>query len=246
MPHGPDVRLPGPERGDSGRATAPVFAGIFLVAMGTVAFQVLLTRIFSVTMWYHFAFMAISLAMFGLTTGAVYVYLRPGPFTGPRIPGSLTRCAALFSASIVASIWVHASVPFFSEASARGFCSVLLHFCVIAVPFFFSGIVICAILTRFPRQMGGLYAADLVGAAAGCVAVILLLRWLDGPLAVLAIAAAVAIAAFLFAQGGGEELTWVEARGGRHGCGLRRAGRWAPGVGAARGAIAPGLGQGEP
>lgn len=186
---------------DDRRAPASVFAGIFLVALSTVAFQVLLTRIFSVTMWYHFAFMAISLAMFGLTTGAVFVYLRPGAFAPTRILENLARCALLFSVSIVASILVHANIPFFSEVSLRGFSSVLLHFTVIAIPFFFSGIAICAILTRFRTQVSQLYAADLGGAAVGCVAVILLLRWLGGPLAVLAIAAIAASAASLFAGG---------------------------------------------
>jgi hypothetical protein len=41
-------------------------------------YEVLLTRVFSVTMWYHFAFMAISMAMFGMAVGAVVVYLLPG------------------------------------------------------------------------------------------------------------------------------------------------------------------------
>ena len=40
---------------------------LFLVALATVMFEVLLTRVFSLTMWYHFAFMAISIAMFGMT-----------------------------------------------------------------------------------------------------------------------------------------------------------------------------------
>ena len=50
---------------------------LFLVALATVMFEVLLTRVFSLTMWYHFAFMAISIAMFGMTVGALLVFLRP-------------------------------------------------------------------------------------------------------------------------------------------------------------------------
>ena len=40
-------------------------------------YEIVLTRIFSVTMWYHFAFVAISVALFGLTVGALLVYLFP-------------------------------------------------------------------------------------------------------------------------------------------------------------------------
>ena len=38
--------------------------------------QIVETRIISVTSWYHLAFFVISIAMFGLTAGAVWVYLR--------------------------------------------------------------------------------------------------------------------------------------------------------------------------
>src|SRR5437762_13148181 len=54
-----------------------LLSALFLVALATVMFEVLLTRVFSLTMWYHFAFMAISIAMFGMTVGALLVFLRP-------------------------------------------------------------------------------------------------------------------------------------------------------------------------
>ena len=56
---------------------APTYLGIFLVALATLMYEILLTRIFSVTMLYHFAFVALSVAMFGLTAGALIVYLAP-------------------------------------------------------------------------------------------------------------------------------------------------------------------------
>ena len=54
--------------------------GLAFVALSTLMYEVLLTRIFSVTMWYHFAFVAISIAMFGMTVGALVVYLQPAWF----------------------------------------------------------------------------------------------------------------------------------------------------------------------
>jgi hypothetical protein len=47
------------------------------VALSTLMYEILLTRIFSVTMLYHFAFVALSVAMFGMTVGALLVYLLP-------------------------------------------------------------------------------------------------------------------------------------------------------------------------
>ncbi len=76
---------------DSIEVTGPIYFGLFSVAMATLMYEILLTRIFSVTMWYHFAFMAISIAMFGMTVGAIIVYLFPNYFS--RREGSEAPCA---------------------------------------------------------------------------------------------------------------------------------------------------------
>src|SRR5262245_9349585 len=52
-------------------ATRRTYAGLFAIALATLMYQNLLSRVFSMTMWYHFAFMAISIAMFGMTVGAL-------------------------------------------------------------------------------------------------------------------------------------------------------------------------------
>lgn len=65
-----------------GRGT---YLGIFFVALSTLMYEILLTRIFSVTMGYHFAFMAVSLALFGMTAGAIITYLFPQKFPSDKI-----------------------------------------------------------------------------------------------------------------------------------------------------------------
>jgi hypothetical protein len=55
------------------------YTGLGLITAATLMLQIVETRIISVTSWYHLAFFVISIAMFGLTAGAVWVYLRPGP-----------------------------------------------------------------------------------------------------------------------------------------------------------------------
>jgi hypothetical protein len=72
----------------------------------------------------------------------------------------------------------------------------------IAVPFFFSGVVLSLALTRSPFPIGRVYGADMLGAASGCLGVLLLLNITDGPSAVLWIAALAAIGASLFADAG--------------------------------------------
>jgi len=142
----------------------PAYAGLFLVALATLMYEILLTRIFSVTMWYHFAFVAVSVAMFGMTVGANLVFLAPGYFTAERTTRHLTSGALWFVVSIVWSFLTHLSIPFVSELSVRGIYSMALNYAVLAVPFVFSGVCVCLMLTRFPRHIGQLYAADLTGA----------------------------------------------------------------------------------
>src|SRR3954462_14436410 len=52
-----------------------VIAGIFAVSSALLMTELALTRIFSVTMYYHFAFLAISIALFGLSASGVYVFV---------------------------------------------------------------------------------------------------------------------------------------------------------------------------
>lgn len=152
--------------------------------MGTLVHELLLTRIFSVTMWYHFAFMAISIAMFGLTAGAVAVYRFQKFFDrDPLHYFSLSAIAS--SVLIVFSFFVHLSIPFLAPKDLVGALSLGLTFSVIALPFVASGIGITLALTRFGIPVGKIYAADLVGAAIGCLVFFLLLNYTDGPSAVL-------------------------------------------------------------
>src|ERR1035438_1923400 len=91
----------------AGRGT---FAGLFLVALATLMYEILLTRIFSVTMWYHFAFVAISIALFGMTLGAVLAYLNPKRFSLDGRPVRLGIWALPFGLSIVTSLLVHLGI----------------------------------------------------------------------------------------------------------------------------------------
>jgi hypothetical protein len=116
-------------------------------------YEIVLTRIFSVTMWYHFAFVAISVAMFGMTVGAIIVYLRPAFFTQERLAEHLTLGAALFAVSAVVSFVISLFVPFDGEVGIGGLLSTGLTYEIIAVPFVFSGICVALSRSCGPRQV---------------------------------------------------------------------------------------------
>lgn len=187
--------------------TKRTYMGLSLVTLATLMYEIILTRIFSVTMWYHFAFLAISVAMFGMTVGAILVYLFPGYFTPGRARYQLALSSLLFMLSIVFSFLTHLSVPFYSLRgpnlvemfSIVSLYSLVLNLLALSIPFVLSGICVCLALTKFPRQVSKMYAADLAGAALGCILVIWLLSVVDGPTAVFGIAVLAGGAALLFA-----------------------------------------------
>jgi len=167
------------------QATRPIYAGLFLVTLSTLMFEILLTRIFSVTMWYHFAFVAISVAMFGMTAGALLVYLARNFFSAEQTQFHMSLSAWLFGVTMVAAFLLHLAIPLLTKGSNLAPLALSLTYTVISIPFVFSGICVCLALTRFTRQVGKLYAADLAGAATGCIVIIYALKVTDGPTAVI-------------------------------------------------------------
>ncbi|MGH2575156.1 MAG: hypothetical protein ACRDFC_05580 [Ignavibacteria bacterium] len=175
------------------------YTGLFLTALATLMYEILITRIFSVTMGYHFAFMAVSIAMFGMTVGAILVYLFPKFFVSGRIKIHLTYSALLFSITIIASFLIHLFIPFKHSLSVSGFSIIAVTYTVISVPFVFSGICVCLLLTRFTEYVNKLYASDLSGASLGCILVVIVINISGGPTAVFFTSFVAALSALFFA-----------------------------------------------
>ncbi|HEX6312556.1 MAG TPA: hypothetical protein VF152_13155 [Acidimicrobiia bacterium] len=181
------------------RARAGTYAGLFMVTMATLMYEIALTRIFSVTMWYHFAFVAISVALFGLTVGALLVYLLPNRFTEARVKRDLWLFSLLFGVAVAICIAVQLWIKFVPHFTLGGVASVVATCVLISIPFVLSGVVVSLALTKFPDRVNRLYAADLVGAALGCVILLVAFSMLDGPSLVVGIGAVAAVGAIFFA-----------------------------------------------
>ena len=191
------------------RTTRNTYTGLFFVALATLMYEILLTRVFSVTMLYHFAFVALSLAMFGMTAGALVVYLVPRAFAGERFARHLGLAATAFPLAIVFSFLTELSIPFHVHPSVVAIYAIGFTYVVVAVPFVVSGIVVCLALTGFPSRVSRLYAADLAGAALGCVLLIVVLDYSDAPTAMLWIAFLASIGGVAFARDTGSR--WLRA-----------------------------------
>ncbi|MCB9490244.1 MAG: hypothetical protein H6684_16050, partial [Deltaproteobacteria bacterium] len=181
------------------RRALSFYIGLALVTAGTLALEIVQTRLLSVVSWYHLAFFVISVAMFGMTLGALTVFLRPTRFTAASVDRDLALYA-LWAGVATGLAYLDQSVLAPEMVLSASAITVFTRLAItVSIPFFFSGICVTLALTRTRFPIAKSYGADLVGAAAGCLLVIPLLGWLDGPGAVFSCGAIMALGAVLFA-----------------------------------------------
>ncbi len=188
----------------------PFLIGVFLITFSILVFQILQTRILSVIAWYYLAFFAISVAMLGMTVGAVWVYVRRDRFECVPLTVTLTNFAMLTAVAMPASVIVQYCLITTLSASWITIAAWSLLLAAMALPYVFSGVAVSLALTRSPFPAGQVYGADLVGAALGCLAVIGLLNYLDAPTAVFAAGTIAGCSAVAFAISGGELQHWLD------------------------------------
>ena len=187
--------------GETGRRVR-FYMALGLVAAATLMLRIIETRIISVISWYHLAFFVISIAMFGLTAGAVFVYLRRDRFRPERLSYDLTVATLAFALTANLAILVQLTLVTGASPSLTSFVAWAEFALCLAVPFFFSGVVVSLALTRSSYPIGQVYGADLIGAAIGCIGVLALLNVMSGPSAVLWVGGLIALAALGFAGSG--------------------------------------------
>lgn len=176
------------------------YAAFALLSCCTLALELLLTRVMSVRFTYHFAFAVISLALFGLTAGAVFVHLIGDKLDAApqRIPRMLVGACLQFGLWVLASFIALQAVPA-TTGSGLWNPGLLAVYVIAAVPFAFAGVCFCLLLTRL-QPVAGLYAADLCGAATGGIVLIGLLHLVDPATGVFVLCAAILFCALLFAR----------------------------------------------
>ncbi len=178
--------------------------GIFLTSMSTLILEVTLTRVFSVTMWYHFAFLAVSLALTGSAVAGVVLYFFPHLARPDRVGRWLGRGALALALSVPVTFVLYLQIPFRPDLNRTELpwsqvVWLALIYLDLTVPFFLSGAVISLALSAWSEQAGRLYWADLTGAALGCLVSIAALEALGGAGAVLAAGAVAGLAGLALA-----------------------------------------------
>jgi hypothetical protein len=176
-------------------------AGVALVSATLLMTELALTRIFSVVMYYHFAFLAISIALFGVSASGVFAYLMRDRLERYATDDLLSRQSLVYAiATFVALFWL-VRLRVGLSYSPHNLALMLTIYALAALPFFAGGLVVTLAISRLSAQVNAVYAADLIGAAGGCLMLIPLLDRLGAPGVVLAAAALTIAAAMLFASG---------------------------------------------
>lgn len=169
-----------------------IYLGVAATTAATLLLELALTRTFSVVLFYHFAFMAISVALFGLGGGAICSYYWSARTGSPwrRIGLASTVNAGVTAAALVVVLMQRVS----TEVTAATAYRLALIYFVSAAPFFLAGMVLSTAIAETIERVDRVYFFDLLGGAAGCLALVPLLDWLNGPNTVLAAAALYAVA----------------------------------------------------
>ncbi len=159
------------------------FIGIFLISLATLLLELSLTRVMSVSLWYHFGFLVISTALLGFGAAGVVLASWKKLRMEDDLSRSLTRLSILFTVTTILSFWLLQKIPFnpFSLATDSHQLYIMpLYYITIAAPFFVSGLILSLLFTRISRNMSRLYAFDLVGAALGCLCIVWVMPRLGG------------------------------------------------------------------
>jgi Spermine/spermidine synthase domain len=172
---------------------------VALVSLSSLLLELALTRLFSVVLFYHFAFFAISVALLGLGSGGVFAHIRQEWLARFDMRSLGARLCLLNSIFILASVEVVLHTPVSLAVNGSNFAKLTIIYLAAAVPFFLTGLLFSVLFARSTEHISHLYGADLAGGASACLLVVPLLNWVGAPNALLLASACMAFAASLWA-----------------------------------------------
>jgi hypothetical protein len=155
--------------------------GIALCSFAALLLELALTRLFSVVLFYHFAFLAISIALLGLGAGGVFAHLRKEQLARFETRALVSRLCSINALIVPVVLVIVLRIPVSLEISKANFLRLTAIYLASAVPFFITGLEFSIVFARQAKHVSPLYAADLAGGALACLAIVPLLNWLGGP-----------------------------------------------------------------
>lgn len=178
-----------------------IYISIGLLSTGVIAFEIILIQIFSITQWYHFAYMVISVAMLGFGMAGTILTLYEEWF--------LKRFNKLFPLLLFLTGICMALVVSISNGSAVRFDTYLvftdfrqigrliLTYLLFFIPFFLAALAIGLAFVGYIQKIGILYAVDLIGSSVGALLGVILM-WFFFPWEIPGLVALLPLAAGIF------------------------------------------------
>ena len=181
--------------------------GIGLIAASMLMTEIVLTRLFSVIIGFHFAFLAISVALFGIGVSAIVLHLIQHRISEENtnlvlIWGSIALGVSLIVADLlfvlVTPTWKGGSALITMQPTTASY--LLMVFITASLPFLVGGFVVALAVTRYAARIHSLYFFDLIGAGLGCLLVIPALGFFGAPVSLVFVAALACAAGLAFVE----------------------------------------------
>lgn len=149
-----------------------LLASLFILSLSVLLFELTLTRIFSIILWYNYAFMAISVAFFGLGIGSLLIHIAKNRMKREELPNKIIQSTIAFAVSLPIFLF------FIGHIIPPSITFIYLFFIASSIPFFFAGLSMALIYLAMPSQITKLYFIDLAGASAATLILDPLIRGL--------------------------------------------------------------------
>ena len=179
------------------------FIGVALVSFAALLLELSLTRLFSVVLFYHFAFLAISIALLGFGAGGVFAFVRRRWLAQWSTAVVASASCLLGSLLVVLALFVVLHSRITLELSGANFAKLTLLYLTCAAPFLFCGVLLSTAFARSVSAIPRLYGADLTGGAVACLLTVPALNWLGAPNAILAAALALTVSVGIWSETAG-------------------------------------------
>lgn len=174
------------------------YTGVFLISGLVMTLQILQSRIFSVTSWYHLSFLVISMAMFGLTLGALKIYRSSEEYQREHYGLIARKHSMAFGFFILIGLFFQLFFPIISDSALKTIATLPVAAIAISAAYYHAGVAITVCLTRAPFPVGKTYGIDLLGAGLGCIAALILMETIDTPSAILLVSGVAFLSALAF------------------------------------------------
>src|SRR5467141_1420759 len=136
-----------------------LLTGLALTSFASLLLELALTRLFSVVLFYHFAFLAISIALLGLGAGGVFAYLRRRKLANVETRKLAARLCCANAVAIAGVLEIVLHVPVSLELSWTNLLKLTVLYLSAALPFFLTGLLFSVVFAREPKTITRLYGA---------------------------------------------------------------------------------------